>query len=492
MATQRSEGRPVTALLLGGATCCLLLAAGLLPSARLVIGSLALACWCAALLAWTAPGGLAAWKLGPWFLAWAAVTSGLATATLNGQQQGVTAQITAQGVAGGLLITTVAVTAWAVGYAAGPRRFAVTRARRLMERLASRRSDQVRAPATPWLIYAAGTAARLVTAVLTGHLGYIGDPATAVSSASAWQDALGLASQACPMAIAVSATRAWRQHARGARLTTAVLFAAEVTYGAVSGNKQVFVVAALALAIPRAAARLRTPWLTLTAAAAVFMLLVIPYTASYRQSDRGPQVTFTVAQAVSGAPAIAGQAAAGISPATLGQSLAYLAQRVREIDGPAIVAQRTPAQIPYGSPVQLLTAPVASLVPRFLWPGKPLDEAGYQFNETYYGTPSDVYSAASVTPWADLYAHGGWVPLAAGMFFLGCLIRVLDDVLDVRDPRAALLVLVLFPVLVKAEADWTETLAAIPGLILVWLVVTAMTFRRADESACAHPVAVTA
>jgi hypothetical protein len=50
-----------------------------------------------------------------------------------------------------------------------------------------------------------------------------------------------------------------------------------------------------------------------------------------------------------------------------------------------------------------------------------------------------------------------------------------------------LLVLILVPDLVKAEADWTDTLAAIPGLILVWLVVCAVAFRRVPSLTRDHP-----
>jgi hypothetical protein len=40
------------------------------------------------------------------------------------------------------------------------------------------------------------------------------------------------------------------------------------------------------------------------------------------------------------------------------------------------------------------------------------------------------------------------------------------------------LVLTLFLGLVKAEADWTDTLAVIPGRVLAWLVICAMASRR--------------
>jgi hypothetical protein len=477
----------------GAAAAGLLLAATMSPASAIVLGSLALACWCAALLCVTAATaswrgtGLGQWKLGAWLLAWVAVTSGLATMAFSPQQGAYAAELTPGAVGRGLWITAAAMTAWAAGYCAGPRRLPGAGAARCLAALRRLSSERVSSPLTPWLLYAAGTAARLLTAALTGYLGYLGDASAAVSSAPVWQQVLSLAGQACPMAVAVSAVRAWRQLEPGAGTATLILFLAEITYGAVSGNKQVFVVAVLALAIPRAAVRERIPRGILLVGVAVFLLIVIPFTAAYRTAARGGPVTLTTAQAASAAPAIARQALSSASPGVIGPSVAYLAQRVQEIDGAAIVAQRSPAQIPYAPAAQVVTGPLAALIPRALWPGKPVDTAGYQFNQEYYGAPAGDYTSALITPWADLYRHGGWPPLAAGMLFLGCLFRVLDDTLDITDPRAMLLVLILVPDLVKAEADWTDTLAAIPGLILVWLVVCAVAFRRVPSLTRDHP-----
>ena len=164
--------------------------------------------------------------------------------------------------------------------------------------------------------------------------------------------------------------------------------------------------------------------------------------------------------------------------------MSYLVQRLQEIDAPAIVLQKTPSQVPYSSPVQIPESLAADLVPRALWPGKPVLDAGYQFSQEYYGTPASEVTAASITPQADLYRYGGWVTVLAGMAILGWLMRVADDVLDVRRlPHAALLVLLLWSVLATPEGTFTSILLALPGLILTWLAVTAMAFRR-QHGAC--------
>jgi hypothetical protein len=65
------------------------------------------------------------------------------------------------------------------------------------------------------------------------------------------------------------------------------------------------------------------------------------------------------------------------------------------------------------------------------------------------------------------------------MFLLGCAARFLDDVLDVcGNPHAQFLFLLLFPGLVKQEEDWGGLLASLPGLLVIWLLATYLTFRQ--------------
>ena len=65
------------------------------------------------------------------------------------------------------------------------------------------------------------------------------------------------------------------------------------------------------------------------------------------------------------------------------------------------------------------------------------------------------------------------------MLVLGCSVRLINDVLDMRsNPHAVFLVLLLFPSLVNGEQDWVTLLASIPATMLVWLLATVFTFQR--------------
>jgi hypothetical protein len=452
------------------------------PATAVAWGSCALAAWCTGLLCLTAAAsgrdgtGLAQWKLGAWSLAWCAVTFGLATAAWSPAQEGSAAQLTTHSILRGLWLVAVAMTAWSAGYCAGPRRIAEKHAVRLTSALSSRFTPSVRSSAVPWILYGIGTAARLASAVTTGHLGDVGNAAAGVATPSGYQQALTLASYCAPLAIAAAALRAYGERAPGARVTLAVLFAAEVAYGALAGGKSPFVMAVLAVVIPFTAARRKVPKVVLAVAVIVFLAAVIPFTAAYRNAIHPGGVDLTPRQGISGAPAVFRVFTADVSLSVFPQSLAYMAQRVQEIDGPAIIMQRMPGQFPYASPAQLPEELVTDLIPRAVWPGKPIQDAGIEFSQQYYGFTGITYSA--ISPAGDLYRHGGWVPVLVGMFLLGLFVRILDDVLDVRNPHAVFLVLMLFPILVKAEDDWVSMFNGIPAILLTWFAVTAFSFAR--------------
>ena len=450
-------------------------------------GAVALAAFCCGLLMLmsVAAGhdrlGLAHWRLGPWSLVWGAFAFGLATISWIGSQAGPSGEIWPGSILRALVMIAVALGCLTAGYCAGPHRLAVARARRLTDRLSRRYTDDIRGPAVPWLLLGVGLVSQFGFAVLTGHFGYVGDVEASVTTASGYSQYLAVAGQCVPMALMAAAMRAYRTRTPEAWLAVAVIFAATIAEGAVAGGKASFVVAILAVSIPHTLARRRLPVAAIVAAILAFLLVVIPFNEAYRASARGP-VALSTSQAVATAPAIARQViASDLSLAILGDSASFLAQRIRTIDSPAIIMQRTPAQIPYASPVQLLASPVIGLVPRILWPGKPILTPGYQISQEYFQLPPQIYTSSDVTPEGDLYRHGGWPPLIAGMFLLGALLRIIDETTDLRrSAHGAFLILLLFPDTVQAGSDCATLLAGIPGMTLLWLclITTSFTPRR--------------
>lgn len=453
------------------------------PTRAVIWASLALASYAAGLLCLVGAGHggvrLASWKFGYWILLWYGVTFGLATVTWTGPQASTAAEIALSSVLRALWLVAVGLTFWVAGYLVGPGQSARRLAARGIGALGNRLTGTVRSRYTPWILYGIGTAARVATTLTTGRFGYVGDVSSAVTTATGYGQFLGALSLFAPLAVCAAALQVYRDHLPGARVTLAVLFLTELAFGAAAGGKESFVIALLAVVIPMSAARRSIPKTAMIAGVLIFLAIVIPFNEAYRGVARSGSVTLSPSEAIHEAPAIFRQTLAGDSViAALPKSVIYLLQRIREIDSPAIIMQRTPGQIAFSSPVQLIEAPLVDIVPRALWPGKPILATGYQFSQQYYGLPATVYTSSAITPIGDLYRHGGWIPVLAGMFLLGCGVRLLDDVLDVRvNAHAIFLVLLLFPSLVNGEDDWATFLAGIPVIVVIWLLALAFTFR---------------
>jgi hypothetical protein len=455
------------------------------PVNAVVWGSLALASYAAGLLCLVGAShgsglGLADWKLGSWILLWDCAAFGISSVTWSQSQTGTAAEIAISSVLRALSLVAVALSGWMLGYLVGPGRPARRTSARALKALRVRFGDEVRSPAAPWTLYAIGIAARLATVATTGTFGYIGDPSSAVGTASGYGQLLSLLSLFAPLAVCAAALQVYREHVPFARITLAILFLAELIFGALAGGKQSFVIAILAVAIPISAARGRLPRAAVIASILIFLVIVIPFNQAYRGAARGGSAALAPSAAVHAAPEILRQTLLDQNiTQVVPNSTIYLLQRIREIDSVAIIMQRTGSQIPFSSPEFLIEAPVADIVPRAIWPSKPILTTGYQFSQQYYDIPSTTYTSSAITPIGDLYRHGGWIPLIAGMFLLGCGVRLLDDILDIRvSPQSIFLILLISPALIKEESDWVTLLAALPATVLIWLLAVSLTFRR--------------
>jgi len=462
------------------------------PTHAVVWGSVGFAAYAASLLCLVGGRGeflgLGRWWFGSWTLLWYSTGFGLATLTWVQPQTGPAAEISLSSVLRALWLVAVGMTLWALGYFVGPGRSARRVGNKVMTALSLRFTPEVRSPLAPWILYAIGTAARIAYVATTGVFGYIGNAQQTVTTASGDQQLLVTLSLCTTLAVAAAALQVYRERVPGARVTLTVLFISEIAFGAVAGGKESFIITILAVAIPftTAGRRPRRGLLVFTGLALtglVLLLIVVPFNQSYRSSVRNASGTLSISQALDVAPSILDQTVGtGNVTGVLSSSASFLLTRIREIDSPAIIMQRTPEEIGFLSPVQLVEAPIANLVPRAVWPGKPILDSGYEFSQIYYELPATVYTSSAITPVGDLYRHGGWIPVIMGMFLLGCGVRLLDDVMNVfGNPHSVFLFLLLFPTLVKQETDWVGMLAGIPATVLIWLLATYLTFRKRER-----------
>lgn len=448
------------------------------PNVSVVWGSIALSAYAVWLLYLIGPMrredlGLARWKIGPWTILWYGIVFGITTLTVITPQTGLAAEITLSSDLRALWLVAVGITALAFGYLTGPSKNIRRLAQRGINAVCARFSSEVRSPLAPWILYAIGTLAGLFSAATTGKFGYVGT-GSAVNSSN-YGGIIGALTLCTPLGIAAAALRTFRERTPGASITLIILLLGDFAAGGVSGGKQSFVVGALAATIPLSVARRRLPKAAMTAIIGVFLFVVVPFNQSYRAAAN--LNSLSVSQAVDVAPQILRQTLTGSNlAAALPNSLNYMALRIREIDNVAIILQRTPDQIGFRNPIDLIVEPVDGVVPRALWRGKPIPLTGLQFTQEFYEVPPVSSSADTLI--GGFFWYGGWLPVLVGMFLIGCAVRLIDDVLDVRkNPHAIFFTLLLFPTVVRAENDWLSLISSIPSTLFVWLLAVALTFR---------------
>ena len=411
---------------------------------------------------------LAAGQLGPWFGASSAIVFGLASLIWIAPPTGSTVLISIDSVLTAMVVAAVALGCFTVGYGIAPRR-PVHGAARWLQRVIVTEWPVRAGQGTAWLLLGIAFVA-YVAQTANGTFGYLSDPATAVTSGNPISQLLFVIGSFSVFAVALSANDYARQRGAGRLLSFALLLAAQSIVGAFSANKEIVALGFLAALFGYAASDRRLPIAGVAAAACIFVFVVVPFTTSYRSqiavgNSRLSPVEVLQAASQQGLAFFvpAPQAGQGQSPVT--ETL----DRVSRIGDLAIIVQRTtPSDIAYRPLTELLEAPLLGFVPRAIWPEKPILDTGYLFSQQYYDLPASIYTSNAITPEGDLWRHGGWLVLIAGMLLFGFGVRILDAATaDVRKvPLRLLIVLTFFPLIVKQETDAVSLLAAVPSLLV--------------------------
>jgi len=444
-----------------------------LPSRQIVYGSLALF-----LLGLASAVGmareiglrrsLASGQLGPYFGLSTAVIFGLASliwASSNPPSQQA-AIVSLDSVLFAMLVVATGLACFVLGYmvvATGPLNPAGSWLRRLIVTERPFRSGQ--RPA--WLLMGLALIAD-VTLVLLGSFGYLSDPVQSVSSANPLTQPLSTVGTFSVFAVALSAYD--YAHRRGPRrlLSFSILLGVQSGLGIFSGVKETIVMGFVAALLGYAARVRRLPLLPVFVAALVFVFVLVPINTNYRSAISTGNSRLSPLEAIQ---QFSQQGIGSFLALTQNATQSTQAQslvRISRIGDVGIIVQQTPSYIPNRPLSELLEAPGLGLVPRLLWPDKPILATGYLFSQQYYQLPAYIYTSNAVTPQGDLWRHGGWPILVAGMMLLGVGVRILDNAtVKVSDyPLCLLLLLVFFPLIVKQETDIVSLAAAIPSLLL--------------------------
>lgn len=301
--------------------------------------------------------------------------------------------------------------AWLLGYFGAPFRAAVSD---LSGRLAVRplRSSSNRVLALGWI----GISARVVT-FLQGNTSL---GSTIPGAAASY---INVATNLPYIAIALLVTGWCRHGQRGVPIL--LLAVANILSAGLGSSKGNVALAVLSVVVPlhyhRAPFRLRSmvAWTLLVA------FILIPAGVAYRGAMANGESGLSAVSATRSALAAPPIADGG---GYLQRSLRVASFRLSGVEAVAAARLRTPTEIGFESPREYLAVPAALLLPKAVWPAKPNIGDTYPFALHYLRLPPTAISGVAVTPIGDLWIHGGWISLIAGMLILGWVARWMYEI----------------------------------------------------------------
>jgi hypothetical protein len=139
----------------------------------------------------------------------------------------------------------------------------------------------------------------------------------------------------------------------------------------------------------------------------------------------------------------------------------------------ALVMKRMPSAVPFDKGAQVFLSFASSLVPRFLWPDKPI--AGGSDNMRYYTGRNITKWSTNVGPLGEAYGSFGPVGGIVYMFFIGLFIRFAYKIilqLSLKNPALICwLPVIFFQTTYSAETDTLQIMNSIvKSLFFIWLL----------------------
>jgi hypothetical protein len=452
----------------------------------LIAYSCALGSYLAALLTWAYGDrrslGLAQFSLGAWMLAFGCLAYGLASMSLLLPVTPGELRVGEESVPRAMLLVALGFTAFAFGNRAGPTRLS----RRLSRAAFAWRSSEYQALATSAglvVAYGVGILATGLKIVFEGGYGYVGgDTIESSGDVAGYSQFLTIGVFLRTAVVFGFAARWAYSRTISSTLSLLIVFACEVVLGLLFATKESVVIAFLAVVIPMAMTRARRlPWKLLIAAVLFFVFVVTPLVTALRGDIRQGQTRMDVTSSLRiGIATLTGGDAADVAEVRE-QAAGRILSRIRLLDNQVVIMDKTPRPYAYRAWTELAAAPVTGLVPRAVWPNKPVRISGLEFYKTYY--QGQGISSSALTIQGSLFLYGGAIPALLGMLVLGTAIRGLDDVIQEIPPlQGGLIVLIVFVPLVKQEIEVTTLVASIPIFIATYYLARLAVLRRGDAA----------
>lgn len=410
---------------------------------------------------------LAGGRLGPWgcigfFLFW-----GVATLTWYHQHFGQFTLVAPESIARACMIAALGFSVWVAAYLSSVGLLPLKVAQRALRYVVPSPALKNVTLARGMFLTFVGLSASAAQLKL-GQYGYLGNVSAALASGSRSAQFIGLLTPLGNFGLAVAVVAHFRAPSGKSMSVCALLGTLLLATTAYGGTKEGVLLVGLTLILAGAAARKKLSLRSVVVFAILTVTVIEPFNVAYRNSlrNQGARVTGLTAQAsIAVGAAVDAFGRVGFPGAK--DSATRLLIRAREVDNLGIVVQKTPGTIPYRDPREYLSAPFVGIIPRVVWPNKPVFDVGYRFSQQYYELPTSLQTSSAITPFGDLYRHGGILVLVVGLFFLGAVARVLDETARSSRSLASLfLVLGLLPLTIKWETDVLTLMLGWPTLLL--------------------------
>lgn len=149
----------------------------------------------------------------------------------------------------------------------------------------------------------------------------------------------------------------------------------------------------------------------------------------------------------------------------------------------SLAAYVTPETIPFRYGRDYCVLPLYILVPRVIWPEKPIQGGSVQFSIDYVGMSADTINSSAVTPFGDLYLNFGFPGILGGMFLLGILYRwFYQAVRDANSESKLVLYLGLLLWMTNIEGEIVGIIQGTFQQLIIFYILTRMMYRSAVRS----------
>jgi hypothetical protein len=326
-----------------------------------------------------------------------------------GTPQGAGPRLDQRDVTEALLLTTAALVAFIAG----------TRMVRARPRQARMPMAPGEAPSPAVLaIFFFGVSLVLVLALSRGQFGYLADP---TQTAGSLGQGLSLLAGSGTIVVIATAVAAFQTDSRALRRMLMLFLLVTIPLGLVVGVKSFILEAFLSVGLAFVMAKGKIPWRPVLAVTFLALFVLVPLNDAYRRALRiegEQQVSGALAKAVQNRPQD------GFAVA-VEDSYLYATTRLRSIDNVALILDRTPGSYPFEGREKYLLLPLLPIVPRSLWPEKPILNDSALFSQSYWEIPEFISTSTPLTQIGGLYRAFGLAGAILGMLLWGMVISAI-------------------------------------------------------------------